>query len=150
MTITILLVVGMLLLVSEIFLPGLIAGTLGLIALIAAVVLGFQEDAATGLGLLAFVVLLLSAGFVFWVMWFPRSGFGRIFVSKGTVGEIGTDRPDLVGQEGYAVTMLRPSGVAMIGGRKVDVVSEWDMIEPDEKIRVVQVEGLRVVVRRLR
>jgi membrane-bound serine protease (ClpP class) len=42
---------------------------------------------------------------------------------------------------------LRPSGNAAIGDRRVDVVTEGTMIDKGTPIRVVAVEGSRVVVR---
>lgn len=55
----------------------------------------------------------------------------------------------LVDKEGTAVTDLRPAGTAMIGNRRVDVVSRGDYIEKGADIRVSMVEGGRVVVRRI-
>ena len=54
---------------------------------------------------------------------------------------------ELLGKEGVAQTPLRPSGTAVFGERRVDVVSECDLIERGTRIRVVKVEGSRVVVR---
>ena len=53
---------------------------------------------------------------------------------------------DLLGAMGVAVSPLRPSGKAMFGQRLVDVVTEGAMIAPSAKIKVIAVEGLRVVV----
>jgi membrane-bound serine protease (ClpP class) len=55
----------------------------------------------------------------------------------------------LVGQQGTVLTELRPSGSALIDGHPVDVVSEGAFIQKGEKIKVVSVNGSRVVVRRL-
>lgn len=57
------------------------------------------------------------------------------------------DRQALIDRPGIAATDLRPSGTAKIDGKRVDVVSEGQMIEKDTPIKVVTVEGLRVVVR---
>ena len=54
---------------------------------------------------------------------------------------------DLVSQKGVTVTALRPAGMALINGKKVDVVSIGDFIERDIPIKVVDVSGNRVVVR---
>lgn len=53
----------------------------------------------------------------------------------------------LVGERGLAVTHLRPAGSARIGGERVDVVTEGAFVEPDTPVRVVDVQGNRVVVR---
>ena len=52
-------------------------------------------------------------------------------------------------QCGVAYTQLRPSGTALINGKRVDVVTEGSLIEKGTAIRVVDTEGLRVVVRAL-
>lgn len=53
-----------------------------------------------------------------------------------------------LGQEGTALSDLRPSGAARISGNRVDVVSRGEYIEKGAEIVVVKVEGNRVVVRR--
>jgi len=55
----------------------------------------------------------------------------------------------LVGQEGTAVTGLRPAGKAKIHGRLIDVVSDGPFIPADRRIEVVAVSGNRVVVREI-
>jgi membrane-bound serine protease (ClpP class) len=56
---------------------------------------------------------------------------------------------DLTGREGVALTVLRPSGMALIDGRRFDVVAESAMIERGSAVRVVQVDGTRVVVKKI-
>lgn len=65
----------------------------------------------------------------------------------------GGGRPDakpplLAGVVGRSVSPLRPAGIALIEGRRIDVVSEGEFIEPDQAIEVVRDEGTRVVVKR--
>jgi membrane-bound serine protease (ClpP class) len=55
----------------------------------------------------------------------------------------------LAGKQGRAMGMLRPSGIAMIDGRRYDVVAEGLPINADRPIKVVLVEGNRVVVREI-
>ncbi len=52
----------------------------------------------------------------------------------------------LLGLTGAAVTDLRPVGTADIDGQIYDVVTRGDMLSKGELIRVVEVEGNRVVV----
>jgi membrane-bound serine protease (ClpP class) len=49
--------------------------------------------------------------------------------------------------DAVAVTALRPAGRASLGGDLVDVVSEGGFVEAGTPLRVVRVEGNRVVVR---
>lgn len=55
---------------------------------------------------------------------------------------------DLLGQEGVATTLIGFAGMARIGGRRVDVVTEGECIPPGLAVRVVAVDGGRVVVKR--
>ena len=71
----------------------------------------------------------------------------RVFVSKSAVGDIGTAKPELLNQTGTAFTTLRPAGTAIINDKRVDVVTEGALIEKGTAIKVVAIEGLRVVVR---
>lgn len=49
-------------------------------------------------------------------------------------------------QRGKTITILRPSGTIRIGKERVDAVSNGSFIDRDVLVRVVQVEGSRVVV----
>ena len=55
-------------------------------------------------------------------------------------------RGDLVGQEGVALTDLRPAGTARIGAERVDVVTEGEYVSQGAPVRVVRSEGYRHVV----
>ena len=103
--------------------------------------------AQTGSWILLATIVAVVVGFGIWVKLFPTSRFGRMFASTQVVGEIGTEQPELLHQSGTAATQLRPSGAALINGRRVDVVSEGVLIEKGTPIRVVGVEGMRVIVR---
>lgn len=145
-----LLLAGAALLLAETVLPGLVAGVLGVLCLMAGIAVGYQEfGVATGNWILLGTLAGVLIGFVLWVKYFPSSRFGRLYASDGVVGDIGTERPELVGQSGSAHTALRPAGVALIGGHRVDVVTEGAMIERGEAVQVVAVEGLRVIVRKV-
>ena len=146
--IVILLVAGAILLLSETVLPGLIAGTVGFLCLLAAVIVGYTRfGATTGNYLLIGVALGLLGGLALWVKYFPTSRFGRVFISQKVVGDIRAERPELLHQTGVASTSLRPSGTALINGQRVDVVTEGTLLDPGTPLKVVAIEGMRVVVR---
>jgi membrane-bound serine protease (ClpP class) len=54
----------------------------------------------------------------------------------------------LLGATGVAETMLRPSGKGRFGDQLVDVVTEGDLIDKGQPIKIALVEGSRVVVTR--
>ncbi|HEY0550693.1 MAG TPA: NfeD family protein [Verrucomicrobiae bacterium] len=145
-----LLVAGAVLLLLETVLPGLIAGVLGLLCLVAGVVQSFIVfGPQTGSYVLMGVIVGLILGFILWARFLPDTRMGRHFTLKQTVGDIRTERPELLNQTGSALTPLRPSGTALINGQRVDVVTEGALIDRHTPLKVVAVEGMRVVVRAL-
>jgi membrane-bound serine protease (ClpP class) len=106
-----------------------------------------QFDTRTGNLVLLTVIIGLLVGGYFYLRFFPTSRLAKLFTSHSTVGELGVERPDLLQQTGTALTQLRPSGTALINGKRVDVVTEGGLIEKGTPVKVVAVEGLRVVVR---
>jgi len=143
-----LIVAGAILLVLETVLPGFVAGILGVLCLVAATIEAYMNFGPQTGSLVLFGVLAgLTVGTLLWLKFFPQTPFARLFTSRHTVGEIHTERPELLNQTGAALTPLRPSGTAIIDGHRVDVVSEGAMIPRNTPIRVVAVEGMRVVVR---
>ncbi len=53
---------------------------------------------------------------------------------------------ELVGMEGKSLTPLRPAGAAQVGTRRIDVVTEGKFVAADTPIKVIQVEGNRIIV----
>ena len=140
--------VGAILLVLETVLPGLIAGTIGFGCLVAAIYFAYERlGNRVGSYVLMGVMAGLIVGIILWLKYFPNSRLARPLISKSAVGGIGTDRPELLDKTGTAHTNLRPSGIAIIDGERVDVVTEGALIEKGTPVKVVAVEGMRVIVR---
>ena len=135
---------------AEIFIPGLVLGSLGTLCLAVAVGLGYyQYGWITGSLLLAGVGVLGFLGFIGWLSVFPRTTVGRKLINPSQLSsEFLKSRHPLLGKIGVAFTDLRPAGVAMIEDRKVDVVAEGSFVERGTEITVILVEGPRVVVRK--
>lgn len=146
--VVLLLVAGLALILLETILPGMIAGVIGTGCLVAGVVVSYLDfGPRTGnLVLLGVLVALLVAGLL-WIRFFPHSRLGQAFVTRRAVGDLGVDRPELLNRTGTALTNLRPAGTALIGDKRVDVVTEGGLIPRGAAIKVVAVEGFRVVVR---
>jgi len=150
--IIVLVVVGFLMVAAEVFVPGMVLGTLGGICLLVSVVLCYMAYGPI-VGTLVFAVMgvFLLAGFFVWLRMFPRTvigkqlTLGRTLRPNSSVPETFSVAP---GATGVAVTPLRPAGTALIGGRKVDVVAENLLIDSGQEVVVVAVEGFRTVVRR--
>ena len=143
-----LLVVGCLLVLAETILPGMIAGILGLLCIAGGVVAGYVEfGPPTGHYILLGVTAALVFGSAVWIKVFPETRVARLFISEKSVGNLDVEKPSLLGQTGTALSHLRPSGVALINGQRVDVITEGSLIEQGTSIKVIALEGLRVVVR---
>lgn len=54
-----------------------------------------------------------------------------------------------LGSEGTALTVLRPSGTADFNGVRLDVVSEGEFIAKDTPVKIVKIEGHRIVVNKI-
>ena len=52
---------------------------------------------------------------------------------------------ELGGKEGVTLTALRPAGAAEIEGRRLDVVTDGVFVEAGRPVRVISVEGARIV-----
>ena len=153
---------GIVALAVEVFvLPGFgVAGVLGLAAIGGAIVLSLMGAAPTGgdvlqaVSILGASLLITVAVTYAWLRHIPNSDrFGGLFL-RGEMAQAdgyvsAALRADLVGQEGVAVTDLRPAGTATIAGERVDVVTEGEYIAQGSAVRVLRSEGYRHVVRGL-
>ncbi len=144
-----LLAAGMILLLAEVILPGMVAGIIGTLCLLAAVVYAGTEF-GTHVALMVFMGELIF-GVIFFIVWlkfFPQSPWGkRLSLPDAENQKSSEDYSPLLGTSGTSLTPLRPSGTAIIDGRRVDVVTEGVLLPAGENITVVKVEGARILVR---
>ena len=143
-----LLVVGAILLMIEAVLPGMIAGLIGCACIAGAIFVAFDQLGPQTGSIVMFASLIsLSVGFVVWLIYFPKSRAGKIFISNSAIAGEADDRSELIGASGVTSTRLNPSGFAIINGKKYDVVAQVGMLEPESPIEVVDASGNRIVVR---
>lgn len=145
---------GILCLVVEMLTPtvGLLAG-LGVAMMLYSVVLVLGGNLQA---IYAMLIALAAAVVIFALLLkkLPSSGlWNRIVLkdqSRTSSGYVSTPSKDnLLGKTGETVSELRPAGAAQIDGVPVDVVSEGVFIAKGQRVRVVTVEGSRVVVRKI-
>ena len=143
--------IGLALIVAEILFPSLgLLSVLAVACLVAGVGMAFAESTSMGLNFLIVVAIAIPIAMVFGFKLFPRSPMGRKMVSPGLSfePEPGMSERDQasMGREGVVESPLRPSGIARIDGRRVDVVSRGEAIEIGTRVRVVEISGNRLVV----
>jgi len=139
-----LLLAGFVLIGTEIFIPGGILGIFGSIAWLAAAIVGWQKfpepwNAVSAMSLLFIGILT----FVIWIRYFPKSRFGRILSLKedGAANKAHKESALAVGTVGKALSTLRPSGIAIFDGKRVDVVADGEWIEAGESVKVSSTSG---------
>ena len=143
--------VGVILLIIEMFQPGLgLFGFSGVAVLIVNIIISARSF-AHGVALAVFIVgvLLLLTAVFFVLMSFGVVPKQLILSNKEDVvsGYVGVpDYCGLVGQSGVAHTMLRPVGTARIGDKSYSVVTEGDFIKKGSVVKVKAAEGMRIVV----
>ena len=148
----ILLVVGIALVIVEMIIPGFgISGIPGGAAIIAGLIVSSKTFGAAMFTLAIVVIILCIAAVIIFKVVFgkKRSRSPLILNESISAGsnELGTEEAaKLVGREGVALSTLRPSGIAMIDGRRLDVLTRGEFIKKGDAIVVTEVEGLHITV----
>ncbi|MBU4562439.1 ATP-dependent Clp protease proteolytic subunit [bacterium] len=149
----ILFVIGLLLLLAEIFfIPGFgLAGISGIAAILASIFLTFGNIIQATYSIL--IALGISViGFFLLIKYIPSTRTWRKFVlsteQKKELGyTVGTkDLKRLIGGKGISITPLRPSGIVEVNGKKLDALTRGEYVDSNTKIKVISIEGNKIVV----
>ena len=149
----VLFLIGAGLLVIELFIPGFgIFGIGGILCILGSFyyVLGANGPA---LSYLAGSLVAAMGIFAILVKYLPHNPAWNLVVLKdkqsNSEGYSGTpDLTSFIGKEGETVTPLRPSGTVLIEGKRVDVVTSGEFLNTGEKVKVVKVEGPKIIVQK--
>lgn len=125
-------------------------GILGGLALLSAVLLAF------GLPFFFIAIETISTSIILTVVLFaiatrafPENAWMKRLVlvaAQGPEYVTSADFTSLRGEIGTAASLLRPAGVALIDGRRIDVLTEGEFIAAGTPVRVTRVEGARIFV----
>ena len=161
---------GMAFILMELFvIPGWgVSGLLGLFMTVASVLMASQDFVIPNSGrqlnqfLTSLLIMLCSGGLFTIAAVFIIRHFGHIPIFNKLMltppeteigGEMKSDKigsvmhpPVSVGDWGKAESLLRPAGRAVFAGRSFDVVSDGEFIEPDSQVKVIDIQGNRIVV----
>lgn len=145
-------VLGAVLLILEIFVPGGILGGIGIVALITGVALTANSLVEALLYIMGMLVLLLVLVVLSFRFPATRRIWERFSLKTRQTNQEGFLAPKIsnekfLGRSGMALTHLRPAGTADFDGERVDVVTEGSYIKAGVKIKVIVVEGGRIIVR---
>ncbi len=143
---------GMILIIVEVFLPGFGLPGIGGIVLVGAgvVMVGMHFGSLTAVGTLLVIIAVLAV-LISWVLRQASRGGGKrsdLFLQERD--DLRTQQEDmkvLVGKSGTTTSVLRPAGIGDFDGVRLNVVTEGGFIEKDMPIEIVRVDGSRIVVR---
>lgn len=140
-------IVGLVLIAAELFLPthGLL-GALGASAIIGTLIFCFLIN--FWLGAAAFTGATLATPFVvaLAIHLMPKTLVGRRLVLPPVKNPV-PPMPVQIGQVGLTVSELRPMGMCEFEGQRVEVISEYGMIPPGQKVQVVNLCSRKPTVR---
>lgn len=150
----ILAVFGVALLIAELFMPGFgVSGISGALCLIAVCVLQFTTNKPLVASLVALVLGVILIVMVVLFMHSLKNGllFRSPIVLKDKIEadavKLSSNSLDeLIGKTGVAVTPLRPSGIALIEGKRYSVETQATFTEKGQTVTVVSVEGTKITV----
>ncbi len=143
---------GFLCIALEIVVPGGVLGIIGFAALLSSLLM----VAPSFTGMLYSILIALGVaiiGMVIMLKFFSKklNVFNKMVLSDSTDTESGyvsnVNRTELLGKVAITATPLRPSGTAMYEGERLDVVSEGAFIPNNTEVEIIEVEGVRIVVR---
>ncbi len=145
------LVVGVGLIVLEVFLPGFgLPGISGIILLVVSVVLTWINYGVIA-GLAMTIIALALAGLAISAS-LKSAATGKL--SRSSLILTGGEKPPeesemdaFLGKEGVTTTVLRPAGIAEFDGVRLNVVSDGEYIAKDQRVVVTLVEGTRILVK---
>ena len=145
------LLLGMILIIVEVFLPGFGLPGISGIALVGVGILmvGWHFGTLTAVAVLLVLIAVLAL-LISWVLRQASSGKGRhgeLFLREKSDYELHEDMQVLVGKAGKTTSVLRPAGIGDFDGVRLNVVTEGSFIEKDVPIEIVRVDGSRIVVR---
>lgn len=146
-------ILGLVLLLIEIFVPGFgVFGVSGMISIVASVIMAFPSLEQA---LISITFAVVASGIIIYFL-LKRITVNPIFnrIILGTKQEksegyvaVNKDANNFLGAQGKTITPLRPAGIAMINGEKVDVLAEGEFIPKNSEIVVIKVEGSKIIVR---
>ncbi|MFP3919569.1 nodulation protein NfeD [Lysinibacillus telephonicus] len=147
-------VIGFILLIAELFVPGGIIGIIGGALMIISLL--FAGESVVHMAYSILIALFIAVIGMVIIMKFLGKNlhvFNKLILRDATTTEEGyvsnVNRIDLLGKAGTTITPLRPAGTIVVDNERIDAVSEGSFIGSNKKVEVIQVEGSRIVVREI-
>ncbi|MRG86635.1 NfeD family protein [Salinibacillus xinjiangensis] len=148
----ILLIAGIVCIAIEFFVPGGILGIIGVGAILVSLFMSGADLGHMAMSVsIAILVSIIVSVILFKKVGLEKGLLRNIILSERTTTEKGfvstINRLELIGLVGKTLTPLRPSGTAIFDDERLDVVTEGGYIQQGKEVKIVKVEGSRIVVR---
>ena len=138
-------ILGILLIIIELFVPGGILGFIGSAIVITTIAFTFiHHPPIYGVSLIFLTLIIVPCLLIWWLRKISLNSSQNLEDGYSSTDET---LEDLIGQEGKSLTILRPTGTAKFGTRRVDVTTENTVVPADTPIKVIKVAGYKVIVK---
>jgi len=155
----VLLMVGLIILVFEVFTPsgGLLAITTTVVLFLSALCAFFawyEKAPVIWWTYCALLVLLVPGTLCGTLYMLPKTSVGKQVLLEGP--ELSQLEPfvdesarlsQLVGRRGRAMTLLNPGGIVLVDGERLHAFTEGLLVEPQSPVEILEIRGTRVLVR---
>ena len=146
---------GIGLLIAEVFMPGFgIAGITGVVLeLISIVLIYFRHGGLAALGMTIVSLAVMAVTISIAIRSASKGKLSKspiILTERETVAEGYSATADMdifLWREGQTTTVLRPTGMAEFDGVKLNVITDGEYIPKGTQVQITKIEGARVVVR---
>ena len=156
-----LIVLGFVFLAAELILPSFgVLFVLGLAGLVVGITMTFSPETggSTSQGMVTLIVvfIIMPIAFPLLLRYWPKTALGKRFFLTGTHEDdtlaampTNLELEQLRGRYGKTVSSLRPAGIVNFDGKRVDCLSDGNLIDPGQWVRCIDVRAGTVVVRQV-
>jgi len=154
MTSILLLLIGLILILCEFYLPGAILGISGGILVFASLIT-FAMQNGSPLAIAGYVIFVgvIVAGLIKFAIWrIPRAKPNRsIYSDDAQVGfQASSFDTSLIGKTGVVITDLKPGGHITIEGKRVQAISQGGYIVKGEEVSVIGGQEDSLIVKKIK
>lgn len=141
--------IGCILIFLEMIIPGFgLPGISGIIFVTLGIILSAEN---IYIGLISISISLIIGfiiSFLFLKKGFTNKFFQKIILNNKINSYSHKNNTKLKGLTGIAFTDLRPSGIVKIHNEKINVITEGDYIKKGSNVKIIKVEGFKIIVRK--
>ena len=147
-------VLGLVFLSFELITPGGVLGAIGVIAMLIACILVWNDYGATA-GLIAILAAFILTGIIIYaeLKLLPKTRLGRRMFNESAVTGASQPPPadpaDVLGRECEALTILAPTGYVLLDGKRYEARSLSGLVDKGARLRVSSLDNFTLQVTKI-